>query len=155
METINTTESGQNNKKHIRGWSLVSTLAAFAVGWAVAFAVLQSPHWMRRTKPVADAAKPVVNAVRNAVDSLTKPAAPEATSSEAAKSATADKPAVAAAQVETEQPAPASAAPVVTTKTTLDTAHATATGNSEIDEREAIKRAFQRNIETVRVLTSR
>jgi hypothetical protein len=144
METTNTPKSETVAGKSNRGWSLISMLAAFAIGWAVAFAMLQVWHGKSRAK-AEEAVKPVVSAVQNAVESVKK-----AATTEADKPATADKPAAAVAQVETPVPPPVKATVEAEKPAVAPTAAGTVA-----DEREAIKKAFQRNIETAKILTSR
>ena len=130
-------------------------LAAFAIGWAVAFAMLQVWHCKSRAK-AEEAVKPVASAVQNAVESVKK-----AVAAEMNKPATADKPTATVAQVEVPVPAvkvaaePETAGAVEKPATADKPAPAPAVADTVADEREAIKKAFQRNIETAKILTSR
>jgi cytoskeletal protein RodZ len=144
METTNTPKPEIVAGKTNRGWSLISMLAAFAIGWAVAFAMIQV--WHGRSREKADnAVKPVVAAVQNAVESVKK-----ATTVEAGKPTVADK-----NVAPVEAPVPATSYTATATVEAVKPVVAPAATDTVTDEREVIRKSFQRNIETSKILTSR
>jgi cytoskeletal protein RodZ len=164
------TQPEKVSAKPNRGWSLISMLAAFVIGWAVALAVLQYRQWVPRAKPVADAVKPAVNAVQRAVDTAKKATEPAAVPQELAKPATDSRAITPALQSEpvqtssnvTAKVSPETEKPVMTDKPAIVEKSAAVEGpvvaaaaESSTDERVAIRKMFERNIETVRILTGR